>query len=244
MLSPSELPIQPRTRKVLITRPEPGASDTATRVAALGFEPVLSPALQVQAITASLPPVSTVTAALVTSGNAVDALPREWHATPLLTVGDATAARAQAAGFPDVRSASGDADALAALAAREIPAGAGALLLASGRGQGQALAATLRRSGHRVIRRVVYAALPARELTPDAIAALRAGQVHAVLFFSAETARQFIRLARRAGLVPFLGSVDAISIGQPVAVALEAVSWRDIRVAARPNQNEMLALLR
>ncbi|HUB48776.1 MAG TPA: uroporphyrinogen-III synthase [Acetobacteraceae bacterium] len=229
---------------ILITRPEPGASDTATRVAALGFEPVLSPVLHIQTMSTALPSEAKVAAALVTSGNAVDALPPAWRATCLLTVGDATAARARAAGFRDVRSAGGDADALAALVIRELPAGTGPLLLASGRGQGQALAATLRRSGYRVIRRVVYAALPAPELAPAAVAALRAGQVRAVLFFSAETARHFVRLVRGAGLVAMLGTVDAISIGRAAGVALEAASWRDIRVAARPNQDEMLALLR
>jgi len=229
---------------VLITRPEPGAGDTARRVASLGLQPVLSPVLLVQPVPARLPPVSKIAATLVTSGNALAALPPPWHATPLLTVGDATAARARAAGFRDVRSASGDADALAALIARKLPPHAGPLLLASGQGQGQPLAAALRRSGYRIIRRVVYAALPARELAPAAVTALRAGHVRAVLFFSAETARHFVRLARRAGLVPTLLAVDAISIGRPAAVALQAVSWRDIRVAARPNQDEMLALLR
>jgi uroporphyrinogen-III synthase len=235
------LPQQPT---VLITRPEPGAGDTARRVAALGFSPVLSPVLHVQGLAAPLPAVEKVAAALVTSGNAVDALPPAWHATRLLTVGDATAARAHAAGFRDVHSASGDADALAALAVRELPPRGAPLLLASGRGQGQPLAAALRRSGHRVIRRVVYAAVPVPELAPAAVTALRDRQVRAVLFFSAETARHFVRLVRGAGLVPALGTVDAISIGQPAAVALGAVSWRDIRVAARPNQDEMLALLR
>jgi len=229
---------------VLITRPEPGASDTAARVAAHGFAPVVSPVLRIQATAADLPPAATISAVLVTSGNAIDALPPVWHGTRLLAVGDATAARARAAGFSDVRSAAGDADALAALVTRDIPFPARPLLLAAGRGQGQALATTLRRQGHRVIRRVVYAALPAPALTPEAVAALRAGRIGAVLFFSAETARHFVRLARRAELLATLASVDAISIGQPAAVALGVLSWRDIRVAARPTQDEMLALLR
>jgi hypothetical protein len=45
-------------------------------------------------------------------------------------------------------------------------------------------------------------------------------------------------------LVETVASVAAISIGRPAAVALEALPWRDIRVAARPTQDEMLALLR
>jgi uroporphyrinogen-III synthase len=117
-------------------------------------------------------------------------------------------------------------------------------LLASGRGQGQALVAALRVAGYRVLRRVVYAALPACDLSPAAVAALRSGQVHAALFFSAETARQFVRLVQRAGVADSLAGVDAISIGRPAAVALGALRWRGVRVAGRPNQDEMLALLR
>jgi hypothetical protein len=38
--------------------------------------------------------------------------------------------------------------------------------------------------------------------------------------------------------------VDALAIGQVAAVALQALPWRRICVAARPNQDAMLALLR
>ncbi len=81
-------------------------------------------------------------------------------------------------------------------------------------------------------------------LAPEAASALRNGQVHTALFFSAESARQFVRLTGRARLAASLRSVEAVAIGQAAAVALEALPWRRIRVAARPNQDEMLALLR
>ena len=110
---------------VLVTRPEPGASDTAARVAALGFAPILAPVLRIRAIPAHLPAASAVAAVLVTSGNAIDALPPAYHSARLLTVGDATAARARAAGFGQIFSAAGDAEALAALVAREVAPRAG-----------------------------------------------------------------------------------------------------------------------
>lgn len=229
---------------VLITRPEPGASDTAARVASLGFAPVLAPVLAIHPTPAHLPAAAALAAVLVTSGNALNALPPAYRATCLLTVGDATAERARAAGFLQVLSAAGDAEALAELVTRHQSPKDGTLLLASGRRQGETLAATLRQAGYRVTRRVVYAALPARNLTPAATAALRAGHVRAALFFSAETARQFTRLVRRAGLAETLAGVEAISISRPAAVALEALPWRGVRVAARPTQDEMLALLR
>jgi uroporphyrinogen-III synthase len=229
---------------VLITRPEPGAGETAARVAALGFAPILTPAIRIQATAARLPAAGSVAAVLVTSGNAVDALPPAYRASRLFAVGDATAERARAAGFIDIHSAAGDAEALAGLVGRRQCPEDGRLLLASGRGQGQALVAALRVAGYRVLRRVVYAALPACDLSPAAVAALRSGQVHAALFFSAETARQFVRLVQRAGVADSLAGVDAISIGRPAAVALGALRWRGVRVAGRPNQDEMLALLR
>jgi uroporphyrinogen-III synthase len=231
-------------RSVLITRPEPGARETAARVVAMGLRPVLAPALQITALPGCLPPASRIAALLVTSSNAVDTLPSDYHPIPLLAVGDATAARARSAGFTAVTSARGDARDLAALVQRDHAPQAGTLLLVSGRGQGLELASALRRAGFSVLRRVAYAAVPAHGLPAEAVAAIAGPDLLAALFFSAETARCFVRLVRRAGLADRLAGVDAISIGRPAAVALGALRWRCIRVAARPTQDEMLALLR
>jgi uroporphyrinogen-III synthase len=204
----------------------------------------VTPAIRIHPVPARLPAAASLAAVLVTSGNAVDALPQAYRSARLFSVGDATAERARAAGFTQVRSAAGDAEALAGLVIREQNPRHGTLLLASGQGQGEALAAALRQAGFRVARRVIYAAVPARDLAPAAVAAMLAGRVRAVLFFSADTARQFARLVQHAELDQTLAGVEAISIGRSAAVALEALPWRDIRVAARPNQDEMLALLR
>jgi uroporphyrinogen-III synthase len=228
---------------VLITRPEPGATETAARVASLGLVPIIASAIRIQPNRTHAPAAASLAAVLVTSGNAIDALPQAYRDTRLFAVGDATAERARKAGFLQVASAGGDAAALAELVIRRQSPKDGTLLLASGRGQGNTLAASLRQAGYRVVRRVVYEALPAQDLPPTAVAALREGRVRAALFFSAETARQFVRLARRTGLAETLTGVGAVSIGQPAAVALEALPWRSIRVAARPTQDEMLALL-
>jgi uroporphyrinogen-III synthase len=230
--------------QVLITRPEPGAADTAARVAALGLVPLVVPVLATRPVEAVLPSREGIAAVLLTSSSAIRALLPEYHDLPLLTVGDATAARARAAGFRYVRSAGGDAHDLACLAKTQLQPNARPILLAVGQFQGNALAGDLRSAGFRVRRRVVYSMVPARTLTAPALAALRAGQVRAALFFSAETARHFVHLVQRARVDAALRSVEAISIGQPAAMALGRLKWRRIRVAARPNQDEMLALLR
>ena len=231
-------------RTILIARPDPGASETARLVADMGFEPLLAPALTIQAIAARFPPAKAVAAVLVTSGNALVACLPLFRDTPLFAVGDATAARARGLAFTRVASASGDAAALAALVARALRPSDGTLLLASGRGQGLKLAAVVRKAGFRVLRRVVYASNPAVAL-PDAVAeALRAEQVRAVLFFSAETARAFVRLIGREDLRETVRAVDAFAIGAAAGMALQVLPWRRIGVAAKPTQDAMLALLR
>jgi uroporphyrinogen-III synthase len=107
-----------------------------------------------------------------------------------------------------------------------------------------ALAADLRARGFRVIRHVVYAATPAAKLPSAAQTALAAGSLSAALFFSAETARHCVKLLLRARLHEAVLTMDAVAIGKPAAVALQALPWRRIRVAAQPNQDAMLALLR
>jgi uroporphyrinogen-III synthase len=228
---------------VLITRPEPEASDTAARVTLLGRRPVLAPLLRIEPRPAALPRPGSIAAVLVTSGNALGALPEAYQAVPLLTVGHATARRARQAGFKAVETADGDAQALAALAQDRMRPVDGTLLLASGLGQGIALAATLRAAGYRVVRRVTYAALPATMLPGSAATLLQDSEAHVALFFSAETARTYVRLVQRARLSDRVKTCEAVAIGGPAAVALEGLPWRGIRVAARPNQDEMLALL-
>lgn len=229
---------------MLITRPEPGASETAARVAAMGLAPIVAPLLRIRPSPVRLPPSERIAAILLASGSAVDPLPATFRALPLLTVGEATARRAEQAGFTNVASADGNAEALAALVRARVRPRDGTLLLASGRGQSLALAADLRASGYRVARRVVYTAGPVARLPAAARAALLGDQMQTVLFFSAETARHFMRLVRAAGLVDSLRNREAITIGPQAGMALKGVPWARIRVAGKPTQNEMLALLR
>ena len=227
---------------MLITRPEPGASETAAAVAALGWQPVVAPLLTIHP--RSLRLSGSLQAILVTSGNAIAAIPAGHRALPLLAVGDATARRARRAGFSNVETAGGDAHALAALAARMCRPAGPPLLLVTGRSQGGDLVATLRARGFRVTRRVAYAAKAVRTLPQPMRDALAAGTVRAAVFFSAETARITVRLLRRGGLGDAVRQVEALAIGRQAAVALQALRWRRIRVAEQPNQDAMLALLK
>jgi uroporphyrinogen-III synthase len=226
---------------ILVTRPEPGASDTAARLAALGFSPVLAPVMAIVPKAMALP--RTPQAVLVTSGNAIPALPATLCSVPLLAVGDATATRASNAGFLRVQSAAGDAAALAALAATTLAPAAGPLLLACGQGQGDALARTLRAQGFAVLRRIAYASLPASALPAAARSALANGAVRAALFFSPRSARIFVTILQRDMPAEVVRGIEALAISQPTQVALRGLPWRRVRVASHPNQDELLKLL-
>jgi uroporphyrinogen-III synthase len=232
---------------VLITRPEPGATETAQRVAALGWRPVLAPALVLASRPFAMPPAAQ--AVLLPSRAAARSLPVAAFppAVPVLAVGEGTAAEARSHGFVNILAADGDAVSLAGLAASTLDPAAGPLLLAAGTGNGQALAQALRTLGFRVIRRVVYAATPAATLPEAARLALGQGEVSAALFFSPHSARCAIALLDSAGLAATAASTMALAISARVAEAavqmIAPLSWRAVRVAERPDQDSMLQLL-
>jgi uroporphyrinogen-III synthase len=209
----------------------------------MGFAPVVAPVLRIEPLSARLPPPHQIAAVVVPSSSALQTL-TGFQGTKILAVGDATARRAEAAGFTCVESAGRDAKALVTLAKRSVSPAAGVLLLAAGKGQSLRLAEDLRHCGYKVLRRAVYAALPVPALPQVAADALRGGTLRSALFFSAETARHFVRLTRAADLAEQCRGVSAVAIGPPAAVALGALPWRRVDVAANPNQDEMLALLR
>ncbi len=220
--------------RLLVTRPEPGASATAARLRAMGHEPIFAPCLAITPLDLKLsaPPA----ALIITSGQAVQALPASLAAVPAFCVGDATANRLRAAGFLQVESAGADAAALFRLiTARRLP---GLHLLAVGERQGLALARQLNAAGISTIRRKVYRATFLRAMPDDVRAALAAGEIDAALFYSTETARAFVRLNP-----PGTGGMFACALSPGVAVALHGLPWREIRVALAPTEADLMALL-
>ncbi len=224
---------------MLVTRPQPGLDVTMARLAAQGFCPVAAPMLTIESRPLAVSHMPQ--AVLVTSANALASLPHALHAVRLFAVGDATAERAAAAGFGDVASAGRDGQALAALVSQRLSPSAGSLLLASGAGQGLALAADLRGRGFTVHRRLAYGARRVTALPSVAEAALAGNKIASALFFSAATAQAFLLcMATRSELV---SGVEALAISHPTAQVLAGLPWRSIRVASHPNQDELVALL-
>ena len=62
---------------MLVTRPEPEASDTAARLAALGIEPVMAPLLRFAVLDVTLPDAAGFAALAATSANGLRALAQQ-----------------------------------------------------------------------------------------------------------------------------------------------------------------------
>lgn len=217
-----------------MTRPEPGASATAARLAALGHEALLLPCLAVKPLPLRLP--EHPAALVVTSGQAVPALPASVRNLPVFCVGDATGAKLRAAGFTRVESAQGDADDLFRLInTRRV---AGLHVLTVGERHGLALLARLRAAGITALRRKVYAVSRLRALPAPARAALATGTLDAALFYSAETSRAFCALRP-----PGTARLEAYALSANVAAGLTGLPWARIHVAPAPTEADLMALL-
>jgi uroporphyrinogen-III synthase len=171
-----------------------------------------------------------VQAILATSANGVRGLARlcARRDLPLFAVGTQTAQAARDAGFAAVRDALGDARALAEAASRWATPGAGALLHVKG-AQGEVLAVP----GFETKSVVVYDVVPVRPQPA------LPGDVDAALFFSPGSARIFKSAA--SGFPA--NTVVAVCISRATADALSPLHFREIRVAAAPNQEALLACL-
>jgi uroporphyrinogen-III synthase len=224
--------------RVLITRPREDGEAIAVRLTQAGHQPLLAPLLAPRWFNGPPLDLAGIDAVLATSANGVRALIRrtERRDVPIFAVGPQTTEEARAAGFTRVENADGDAKALAAAVPRWLATGT--LLHVCGEQNEGALAETLMAKGYAVRREILYV-VEALFFPEDVRRALEAGKVDAALFFSPRSARVFMQ---QAGTMP-LQTVSALCISPATATVLPAPVFRDIRVAAKPNQDALLALL-
>ncbi|HZS81652.1 MAG TPA: uroporphyrinogen-III synthase [Stellaceae bacterium] len=229
--------------EALITRPAADAEPLAAALRARGIVPWVEPLLTIRPVAGPPPDLAGVQAILFTSANGVRAFvaASQRRDLPVLAVGDATAAAAEALGFADVASAGGDVASLAALARARLAPEKGALFHAAGSVTAGDLAGELAAAGFALRRAVLYAAEPATALSPALVAAIRRGAIALAFFFSPRTAASFVRLAAAACLAG--DAMTALCLSPAVAAALAPLGWRRIVTAAAPRQAALLAAL-
>jgi uroporphyrinogen-III synthase len=233
--------------KVLVLRPEPGASRTAEALASLGHEAVLAPLSEIVPVDDGFvplpPPGSPYRCVVAASANAFTMLDSEsrdaLYELPALVVGAQTAAAAEAVGLRPVELTYGTAAELAEALATSAPSGH--LLYLAGRDRKPEIEAAL--EGHSFTLAVVYAANLVTALPIAARRALRAGPLDAVLHYSARSARAYVELAEKADLKQAALAPTQLCLSAAIAETLAQAGASDLRIAATPDEDNLLALL-
>jgi len=215
---------QEKTVNVWITRAQPGAGRTAERLTALGFVPLVVPLLAIRPLEVALD-LTGVQALAFTSINGVTAYAglSADRSLPVLAVGDATARAAREAGFEEVRSAEGDLTALAALI-RAHAHGLSILHPCAAEPAGDLASAV--GDAARVLAIPVYGAQETTAPAPE--------DWDAVLLHSPRAAR---------ALPSDLTGGVVVALSPAVAAALSGRAFAEIRIAATPTEDALLAAL-
>ena len=218
--------------RIWVTRAQPGAGATARRLRDLGFEPVVAPVLETRPIPGAVIDLTGVDALAFTSAAGVAAFAALAGAPdlPVFAVGDATAEAAHSAGFTDVRSAQGDARALADMIVAARPRLAGVLAPTAAEPAAD-LAELLADRGVRARSVIVYQTVEIAAAAPDRLAG--------VLIHSPRAGRAVA--ARLAG--DDARSIALYAISAAAAAPLAGLVFGKVEIAAAPNEPAMLALL-
>lgn len=237
--------------RVLLTRARDDAERTAEKLRRMGVAPVISPVIEIAATGAKIPDAA-FDAALATSARAIAYAGNDLSklaSLPFYVVGARTKRAAEAHGLQVAASAPD----VAALVSRlrkafaPLPVGEGAaarFLYLAGRDRRDELEAFLREGGHDVSTIEVYEARAARALTDAAIATLKSDEDAVVLHYSARSAKIFLELANAAPLSLRHAGALHLALSEDVARSLRDAGCANVRVAAEPNEDSLLQLLR
>jgi uroporphyrinogen-III synthase len=214
--------------RVWVTRTRPGAERTAERLRALGHEPLIEPVLEVRLLDAPLD-VEGAGALAFSSPNGVAAFAArtKQRDLPAYAVGATTAAALSDLGFADVRSADGDVNDLIRLISAARPPGT--VLHVAGRPLTGDLAGALAAAGLSSRVATLYETTGRPFAAPEADAVL-AHSPHGARVLAERTPAD-----RRPPL--------AVAISAAAAAPLSEAGFREVRIAARPDEASLLARL-
>lgn len=234
-------------RRVLVTRPQPGADETAARLLAMGLSPVVMPLTRIVPLPVStrVDPAS-FDAVAITSVNAVRHAPADSLASlthkPVFAVGDASASAAREAGFVNVQSAAGTARELAALMLRGLGAGA-RVIHPVGRERTPGFVEALSAGGISLTALEVYGA-DAIDFTPQALSDIaEGGAIWGALALSPRAGKLLAGIAARPELAQTLSSASFFCISQNAAAPFDSLAAGRVFVSDEPTEDSVLLML-
>lgn len=231
---------------VLVTRPAPQAAETAARLTLLGHAAIISPVINIVPTGAQWPAIA-VDRLIATSARAFEALhvqpdlpsPEARRLIPLSVVGKKTLAAARAAGFAGSAAVAPDVQHFAA--ALNAPPHSRRALYLAGRERKPEIETICAAAALNVTIVETYGAEPAKQLSDAARAALDAGAIGAVLHYSRRSTAMFLELLEADGFDA--SALTHLAISEDAAGPLRALDLLHVHVAARPDEDALLALL-
>lgn len=252
----ASLPTGDDAVRVLITRPEPGATRTADRVRSLGHEPVLLPLTRTVGRQGGFLRLETREAGAfaATSGAAI----RHWREAgiaqnrlglPLYAVGTATGEAATQAGFSAVHPGSADAAALASKIVADYRAGrlsvtqSRPLVYLAGATRKKDFEAGLAAASVPFETVEIYEIEKISHSTDFLTDTFVNESVDAVLFYSAMAASRFFDAMSGGKFDKTLNNIYYICMGPSVLAAIPEPFTARSAVAEQPDEPSLLALL-
>src|SRR5664279_5579592 len=189
--------------RLALTRPHDDSERTAAALRARGHDVLVAPLMQVEPVAAAIR--ASRAAVIVTSANAPEAIANHPARAaliklPVFAVGRRSAEACRQAGFTDVVTAGGDLRDLVRLIVERRADASGPLLYLAGEDRAADLIGELSVHGIAAEMRIVYRAVTT-PFPPELIAALKNGEIDAVLHFSRRSADNYLAGARAAGLL-------------------------------------------
>jgi uroporphyrinogen-III synthase len=234
--------------RLVVTRPLEDAKRQATKLAALGHEPVIHPLLEIV-----FPPLSPlaldgVQALIATSRNALRGLSRNGSfeaakRLPVYCVGEHTAEFARRYGFSKIVCGKGTAMDLAPLIIRALKPASGALLYLTGETLAFDLEKPLIAAGFAVPRLIVYEARAIGEAGAVQLAERLRGGVDGVILMSPRTASIFVDLIKSFKLEREARAITCYCYSNAIAKPLREIDGLTTAISPHPTEKHMLTLI-
>lgn len=233
---------------ILVTRPEPDASELKVQLEAMGHTVTVEPLLHIELMPIKSAAFEGAQAVVATSRNGLRALaesPARPAALklPIFAVGPGTAELARALRFARTIEGAGTAHDLVPIIARQLKPKAGSVIHLAGETLAFDLAAALENQGIAVRKFVVYRAHPAKSLTVQTTQLIAEGAFDAVILMSPRTAAVFAQLVAATEQKDSARRLTYLCLSQAVAQSLRSLGPLRSAVAAEPNSPEMLSLV-
>jgi uroporphyrinogen-III synthase len=227
---------QTQPPRILVTRSEPGASETAARLKTLGYAPIVEPLFAIVPLDVTLPAFD---ALAFTSANGARQLAvlSTRRDIPVFCVGARTAETARDAGFTNVTSANGDVTALGDLILAQLPAGTHLLHAGNAESRGD-LSGRLSAQGIAASFVALFHAEPVAAPGPELARHLGGDQAFDAVLIHSPRAGEILAGMIRAAHRPCPVAAAAIS---PAAAAPLAGLIQGLATASAPTEDALLS---